>query len=219
MSTVVGTAHEPGLRERKKQRTRELIADTALQLFLERGFDAVTVAEVARAAEVDAKTIYNYFPSKPDLVYQRLEAFETDLLSAVREREPGESILTAFAAFVLGSQGMLADEDASGRLRALHEMITQSETLLAHEQQVFARFTASLAALIAGETGAQEDDVLPWLAAHALIGLHRSLVDYVRRGTIAGTPNARLARGLRTQAKKALAGLEHGFADYGIKRR
>jgi AcrR family transcriptional regulator len=219
VSKVVGTTQEPGLRERKKQRTRELIADTALQLFLERGFDAVTVAEIAHAAEVDAKTIYNYFPSKPDLVYQRLEAFETDLLNAVRERKPGESILTAVAGFVLGSQGMLADEDASGRLRALHEMITQSETLLAHEQQVFARFTASLAALVAAETGAQEDDVLPWLAAHALIGLHRSLVDYVRRGTIAGTPNARLARDLRAQAKKALASLERGFADYGIKRR
>jgi AcrR family transcriptional regulator len=219
VSTVVGTTQEPGLRERKKQRTRELIADTALQLFLERGFDAVTVAEIAQAAEVDAKTIYNYFPSKPDLVHRRLEAFETDLLNAVRERKPGESILTAFAGFVLGSQGMLADEDASGRLRALHEMITQSETLLAHEQQVFARFTASLAALVAAETGAREDDVLPWLAAHALIGLHRSLVDYVRRRTLAGTPNVTLARGLRAQAKKALASLEHGFADYGIKRR
>ena len=219
MTTVVGTAQESGLRERKKQRTRELIADTALQLFLERGFDGVTVAEIAQAAEVDAKTIYNYFPSKPDLVYQRLEAFETDLLNTVRERKPGESILTAFASFVLGSQGMLADEDASRRLRALNEMITQSETLLAHEQQVFARYTASLAALIGAETGAREDDVLPWLAAHALIGLHRSLVDYVRRRTIAGTPNVALTRGLRAQAKKALASLEQGFADYGIKRR
>jgi AcrR family transcriptional regulator len=219
VTTFAGTAQGPGLRERKKQRTRELIADTALQLFLARGFDAVTVAEVAQAAEVDAKTIYNYFPSKPDLVYQRLEAFETDLLNAVRERKPGESILTAFAGFVLGSQGMLADEAASGRLRALNEMITQSETLLAHEQQVFARFTASLAALIAAETGAREGDVLPWLTAHTLIGLHRSLVDYVRRRTLAGTPNVTLARGLRAQAKKAVASLEYGFADYGIKRR
>ncbi len=54
---------QPGLRERKKQRTRQLIADTAMRLFLEHGFDAVTIAEVARAAEVDAKTVYNYFPS------------------------------------------------------------------------------------------------------------------------------------------------------------
>lgn len=219
VTTAAGTAQEPGLRERKKQRTRELIADTALRLFHERGFDAVTVAEIAQAAEVDAKTIYNYFPSKPDLVYQLLEAFETDLLNAVRERKPGESILAAFARFVLDSQGLLADEDASERLRALNVMITESETLLAHEQQVFARFTASLAGLIAEETGAHPTDVLPWLVAHALIALHRSLVDYVRRGSLAGTPNARLARDLRAQAKKALASLEHGFADYGIKRR
>lgn len=210
---------EPGLRARKKRRTHELIAETALRLFLERGFDAVTIAEVAQAAEVDTKTIYNYFPSKPDLVYQRLETFETGLLSAVRERESGESILTAFARFILESAGLLAREDASGQLRAINEMIAHSQTLLAHEQQVFARFTGSLAALITAETRAGENDVLPWLAAHALIGLHRALVDYVRRGTLAGTPNATLARGLRAQAKTALASLEDGFADYGIKRR
>jgi AcrR family transcriptional regulator len=215
----VATTEPRGLRARKKERTRQLIADTAMRLFLERGFDAVTIAEIAETAEVDAKTIYNYFPSKPDLVYQRLEAFETGLLDAVRERQTGESILAAFARFALKAQGALAHEDASAQLRAVSEMIAGSDTLLAHEQQVFARYTASLAKLIAEETGARETDVEPWTVARALIGFHLTLVDYVRRGTLAGTPNAKLRRDLRTQARRALTSLEHGLADYGIKRR
>src|SRR5215471_1844789 len=159
---VSSVARQPGLRERKKQRTRELIADTALRLFLERGFEAVTITEIAQAADVDAKTIYNYFPSKPDLVFQRLEAFEQALLDAVRTRQAGESILAAFARFVLDLQGsLLAEEKASEQLRAISQMIVASPALLAHEEQVFASFTASLAALIAEETGARADDVHP----------------------------------------------------------
>jgi AcrR family transcriptional regulator len=209
---------QPGLRERKKQRTRALIADAALRLFLERGFEAVTIAEIAQAADVDAKTIYNYFPSKPDLVFQRLEAFEQGLLDAVRTRKTGESILAGFARFVLDTQGLLTKEDASEELRAINRMILASPALLAHEQQVFARFTASLAALIAQETGARPDDLQASVVAHALIGFHRSLVEYVRRATLAETPNAKLARDLRREATPALSALEHGLGGYGVKR-
>src|SRR5262249_23125137 len=166
---VTSVAPQPGLRERKKQRTRALIADTALRLFLERGFEAVTVTEIAQAADVDAKTIYNYFASKPDLVFQRLEAFEQALLDAVRTRHAGEAILAPFARFVLASQGLLAEEEASEHLRAINQMIVASPALLAHEEQVFARFTASLAALIAKETGARAHDVQPSVVAHALL--------------------------------------------------
>src|SRR6059036_3551841 len=100
-----------GLRERKKQRTRELIAETARRLFAERGFDRVTVAEVARAAEVSQQTVFNYFPSKEDLVYWRLESFEDELLSTIRDRAPGESVLTAFGRFLLVPRGLLASDD------------------------------------------------------------------------------------------------------------
>jgi AcrR family transcriptional regulator len=216
---VTSNARQPGLRERKKQRTRALIADTARELFLERGFDAVTVAEIARAADVDTKTVYNYFPSKPDLFYYRLEEFEQAMIDAVRGRDAGVSILAAFAGFVLDQHGVLARTDASDRLRAITRTIVGSPTLLAHEQQVFARYTASLAAAIADEIGARPSDVTPWVVANALIGVHRSLVDHVRRETLAGTPNRKLARDVRAQAKHALAALESGLVDYGIKRR
>src|SRR5215210_4521115 len=102
---------EQGLRERKKQRMRELIAETARRLFVERGFDAVTVAEVARVADVSEKTVFNYFPTKEDLVYWRMETFEEDLLRTIRERAPGESALAAFARFVLERRGLLAEPD------------------------------------------------------------------------------------------------------------
>src|SRR5262249_60489320 len=99
---------EIGLRERKKQRTRALIAETARRLFVERGFEAVSVAEIAREAEVSEATVFNYFPTKEDLVYSRLEAFEEELLAAVRHRAQGESIAAAFARFISSPRGLLA---------------------------------------------------------------------------------------------------------------
>src|SRR5437660_8772823 len=104
-------SQELGLRELKKQRSRELIAATARRLFIERGFEAVPVAEIARAAEVSEATVFNYFPTKEDLLYSRLEAFEKELLSSIRDRAPGESVLSAFGRFLLKPRGLLAARD------------------------------------------------------------------------------------------------------------
>src|SRR3954453_1517249 len=100
-----------GLRERKKQQTRELIAETARSLFSERGFEQATVAEIARAANVSTQTVFNYFPTKEDLAYWRLESFEDELMTALRERAPGETVLAAFGRFVRAPRGMLGDYD------------------------------------------------------------------------------------------------------------
>src|SRR5262245_62302229 len=99
---------ELGLRERKKQRTRQLLSDTARRLFSERGFEQVSVAEIAREAEVSEQTVFNYFPSKEDLVYSGLETFQNQLLAAIRERPQGQTVIAAFGAFILEPRGLIA---------------------------------------------------------------------------------------------------------------
>jgi AcrR family transcriptional regulator len=216
-------AGEPGLRQRKKQQTRHAIADTAWRLFIDRGFDAVTVADVARGADVSEGTVFNYYPTKEDLFYARMETFEAELLDAVRERAPDESFLTAFGRFLLGmleARGLLAstDEETGDRLVAVTRVITASPALLAREQQIFDRYTASLAALMSKETGIAEGDVESWVAANALMGVHRGLLAYTRRSVLAGVRNPRLGRDVRRQGERALALLREGLGEYGAAR-
>jgi AcrR family transcriptional regulator len=208
-----------GLRERKKQQTRELIAETARRLFTERGFDRVTVAEVARAADVSEQTVFNYFATKEDLVYWRLGTFEEELLATVREREPGESALAAFRRFLLAQRGLLGqyDPEARERLAAFTRMIAGSPALRAREQQIFAGYTASLAELIAGEQGAHADGIEPWVAAYAMMGVHRALVAYTRRRILEGARHPGLAREVRARAERAFALLEDGLGRYAVK--
>jgi len=210
---------EPGLRERKKLRTRQLIADTARQMFAEHGFDAVPVAAVARAAEVSEATVFNYFPTKEDLVFQGMEAFETELLAAIRDRPAGEPIVVAFARFVLQPRGLLAAENdrSASYLTGISKMIAASPALLAREREILARYTASLAALIAEDTAADPGDLRPWVVARALIGIHHSLIELVRRLLDEPTGQARLADEVRTRGRQALDLLEQGLADYGAK--
>jgi AcrR family transcriptional regulator len=202
-----------GLRELKKQRTRELIAETARGLFVERGFERVTVAEIARAAEVSEQTVFNYFPTKEDLVYWRLETFEDELLGAIRGRQPGESILDAFGRFVLQQRGLLAEPDAAARKQLLEvtRMITESPALLARERQIFERYTSSLAKLISEE--ARTGEVQSWVIANALMG-----VDRTRRQIVDGVPSDRIRRDVRAQGKRALTALEQGLGDVGNNR-
>jgi AcrR family transcriptional regulator len=197
-----------GLRERKKQQTRELIAETARRLFGERGFEAVTVAEIARAADVSAQTVFNYFPTKEDLVYWRLESFEEELLGTIRDRAPGEPALAAFGRFVRAPRGMLAsyDPETRERLAALTRMIVSSPSLLAREQQIFEGYTRDLAELLGGDIQAR-------VAAGAMIAVHRALVDFARERVLAGARDE-LAAEVGEQAEAALSLLERGLGDY-----
>jgi AcrR family transcriptional regulator len=208
---------EPGLRERKKQLTREAIRESALRLFAERGFEVVTVAEVAREANVSPGTVFNYFPTKEDLFYQRMEVFEAELLQAVRERKAGETVLAAFREFVLTRSGVLAEDDPTERLAMFARIVIGSPSLQERERLIFDRYTDSLAALIAAETGACAGDVEPWAAANALIGVHRGLLSFVRRQALAGGQNPELSAAVRFQGERAFALLEVGLGGYARK--
>jgi AcrR family transcriptional regulator len=207
----------PGLRERKKRRTKELIAETARRLFTERGFDAVTVAEVARAADVSEGTVFNYFPTKEDLFYSGMEAFEAALVDAVRRRPAGESVLRAFRGFVLDGAATLAAEGTAEVIGRAARLIGASRSLQGREREVAAESTDALAALLAEEAGAPADDVEAWAVANALMGVQRALVAHVRAQVLAGRRGPGLAADARAQAERAFDRLEAGLGGYDTR--
>ena len=205
-----------GLRARKKEQTRQAIATAAFELFALRGFDRVTVAEIARRADVSEATVFNHFRTKEELIYRPLEEYEAALVAAVRDRPPGQPVVDAFAAFLVRQQGLLANDDPNDeqRLATVSRIITESPALLARERQVYEDHVTLFAGVLANESSARPDDIRPWIVANALIGAQRALVDRVRTSVLAGRRGPALARQARIQAEQALAVLGQGLADY-----
>ena len=209
-------ASEPGLRELKKQRTRQLIAEAAFELFARDGFDRVSVAAIARRAEVSEATVFNYFRTKEDLVFSQLEQFEAALVQAVRDRPAGEPVVAAFGAFIRHQHGLLGSsrpQDAA-RLATVSRIINDSPALLARERQVYDDHAGLLATFLAEESAARAGDLRPWIVANALIGVHRAVVGYVRTEVLAGRGGAALLRRVRARAERALATLNDGLCHY-----
>ena len=96
-------------------------------------------------------------------------------------------------------------------------MIVDSPALQARELQILTGYTAALAALLAEETGARPGDIRPRVAAHAMIGVHRVLIDYSRGRIVQGDLGPRLTRDIRAQARRAFALLEGELGDYARK--
>lgn len=210
-------ASQLGLRARKKQQTRQLIFDAAQRLFVERGFEAVSVAEIARAADVSEVTVFNYFSTKEDLFYGGMTAFEESLLQAVRARHPGESVSKAFRRALLDSAENLTSKQRAESIAKASKIITHSPSLLAREREISDRYTRLLAELLANETGTRLDDVEPMAAASALMGAHRAGVAYVRKEVLAGRRGTALAKGFKAQVTRAFARLERGLGTYAVK--
>ncbi len=208
---------EIGLRERKKLQTRQLIWDAARRLFEERGFEAVTVGEVARAADVSEVTVFNYFPTKEDLFFGGMQFFEEQLIEAVRSRPRGESALKAFRRTLLDSADGLATEPRQDAILKAARVVSASPSLVHRERDMVERYANRLAELLALETNAGADDVVPIAVAAAMMGAHRALVDYVRRRVLAGVRGVRLTEDYQSQARRVLARLERGLGDYDIR--
>lgn len=206
-----------GLRERKKQQTRQQIFDAARKLFAERGFDAVTVADVGRLADVSEVTVFNYFPTKEDLFFGGMQFFEEQLLEAVRTRPRGESALKALRRRLLESvDGLRSKERIENVLEAARAMAA-SPALGARERDIVDRYTARLAELLASEAGADPDDVEAVAAAAALIGAHRAVVQHVRARVRAGRRGTVLVDDTRTQIRRAFGRLEKGLGSYAVR--
>jgi AcrR family transcriptional regulator len=161
-----------GLRERKKQRTRQHISDVATGLFLERGFDDVTVAEIAEAAEVSVNTVYNYFPAKEDLFLDREREVIDRPSEQVRRRLPGES---AAEAVLRGLRKDIADRQPwVGLSPGYHRFMRisfSSATLMARLLRMMHHTSERLAETLAEEGGALPGDHEPELIASQLMAV------------------------------------------------
>jgi AcrR family transcriptional regulator len=212
-----GTERTPGRRELRRQETRAKIVDAAAELFAERGFDAVSVMEIARRAGVVEKTVFNHFPVKEGLVFDADPPMRAALLDAVRRRPAGESVSAAAGSFVVAAVSLLGSPEAASGVAQMARVVRGSRTLQIREREILGELTDALARLIAEETGARPGQVEPWLAAHAVLGLYASLLELARDRVLAGVHGPELAAELRRQGRRGLSLLQFGLAGYAKK--
>jgi AcrR family transcriptional regulator len=139
-----------GRRERKKAATRQAIADAALRLFLERGYNQVSIREIADAADVSTATVFKHFSGKEALVFDQEESTDAHLIAAVRRRAEGESVLTALRRHVLGTWLPIA---ADPQHQEFIRLVDTTPALRAYAERMWARHTDTLSAAIAEEIG------------------------------------------------------------------
>ncbi|GGS27690.1 TetR/AcrR family transcriptional regulator [Streptomyces griseoviridis] len=184
-----------GLRERKKRQTRQYISDVATGLFIERGFDAVTVAEVAEAADVSVNTVYNYFPAKEDLFLDRSKGVVDRLSRWVRGRRDGESAAAAVlrelreeVESVSPRIGLM--DGYAAFMRVIHDSPALRSRMWAIGQEV----VVDLERTLREETGAGPDDPLPDLIAGQLSWAHGTVMAGIGRRMLAGGTPAEVSR-------------------------
>jgi AcrR family transcriptional regulator len=202
---------ETGLRERKKQQTREEIAEAAMRLFRERGFDSVTVAEIARAADVSEKTVFNYFPAKEDLIVHRGEEKTQQLIDAIRDTTPGGSVVTPFRRATEAFLDAVENEPVESIL-AIPRLVMNSHTLrnrlfLGWEQEA-----AALTPAIAEVMELEPDDLVAAVMARTLSWTHRLIFRAAFTRLLAGEDQREVANSLRADAERAYNKLRRGFA-------
>jgi AcrR family transcriptional regulator len=152
-----------GLRERKKRATRDALARAGLELFVERGYDETTLAEIAEVAGVSTRTIFAYFPSKEDILFATMQTMRDALAQALADRPAGTDALTSLQEFILSSAHEKTELD-----HKLGQVIAADPTLSSHKRARIAEFQEVLAAAIADDLGVGPDDLRPQVAAASL---------------------------------------------------
>ncbi len=169
---------EDGLRERKKQRTREAIVDAALRLFDERGFEATTVADIAAAADIAPRTFFGYFRSKEDVVFDDFDETRESLAVRLGDRLEGESAIDALRAWI---EELIArtdfDDEREFRRRRL---VLCTPVLTAHERALMGSFEGTLAEAVARDLGDPPDGIRPRMVAAAATAALLSTESYYK---------------------------------------
>jgi len=208
-----------GLRERKKRATRDAIAAAARRLFAERGFDDVTVAEVAAAADVSEKTVFNHFATKEDLAFAGGEARLNQLLADIAQRPAGTSVLDVFRATTDAMIDGLAAATEDDDFFVVPRIIRGSRVLQERLAMGWEHESAALTAVIAETAGADDDDVIPAIVARTLSWTHRTIFRGALDGLLAGEDPQRLAARLRVASARAYDQIATGLGDYGTSDR
>jgi len=199
-----------GLRERKKARTRRLIADTAARLFAERGYENVAVSDVAREAEVAEQTVYNYFPTKERLVTDRDEQIHDRMCDLVRSRPPGVTPAAATRDFVLRSVDGIRTVPPRVWRGELGHLAAISPTVHRLALEAVDRLAVALAAAISESRDVQPE--IARLQGIALASVNQIIIDEAGRRTRAGQSQARIARELRPIVENVLDELDRWFS-------
>src|SRR5438045_2796338 len=194
-----------GLREAKKLQTREAIAGEAMRLFVSRGFDHVTVAEVAEAAGVSEKTVFNYFPTKEDIFFDEVPARLAALVGAVHERKEGESVFTSLRRLQLRDCERLC----SPMFAQFARIIEESPALQTKELEVMGRFAETLSVALREELGVSDLDAR--VAANALVSVHWQFFRNARRHALEGKNGPAAEKKLRSELGRAYTLLENGL--------
>jgi AcrR family transcriptional regulator len=169
-----------GLRERKKRLTRQLISDTATGMFLEDGFDEVRVADVAAACGVSEKTVYNYFPTKESLLFDRFEDMEADVRRALGPEAVATSPVEAAVGVIIAELRLMSVQwgDADHpfdptMIRRFTELVQRTPALRAAQRELMDRVVHVAAEAMAARAAVNPDDPEPQVAANAIVGLWR----------------------------------------------
>ena len=202
-----------GLRERKKLRTRQTIADTALALFYSNGFRQTTIAEIAEAADVAPRTVSAYFPAKEDLVFPDLEVTSESLAARLRDRQPGETVIGALREWIVTS--LPEWEAREPELRVRRRVIDSDEGLQSYGRRLTVRATDIVAAAVADELGLTPEDLEPRLAGAATGAVLDVMGDYRDRFHAESADTGYVAS--RRDEAIALIDRAMAFVDAGVR--